>query len=82
MSLIRLVTIVVTLVRFGRLGKLVRHGKSCKHASRACGQFLRKLWTFLEIRQFMSVFPHKCALLYTIIPFLLEIMECIGKICN
>ena len=25
-----------------------RHGKSRKHASVACGQFFRKLWTFLD----------------------------------
>ena len=28
--------------------ELGRHGKSCKHASIACGQLLRKLWTFLD----------------------------------
>ena len=35
-----------------------RQGKSRKHASIACGQFLRKLWTFLDQQQFsFSFYP-------------------------
>ena len=35
-----------------------RHGKSCKHASVACGQFLRKSWTFLDKQKTLgSVYP-------------------------
>ena len=37
-----------------------RHGKSCKHASNACGQNLRKLWTFLDKKHFIAVFTHQC----------------------
>ena len=36
----------------------VRHGISRKHASIACRQFLKKLWTFLEKLQFsLSFYP-------------------------
>ena len=34
---------------------IIRHGKSCKHASAACGQFLRKLWTCIENTMFLVV---------------------------
>ena len=32
------------------------HGKSRKHASNACGQFLIKLWTFLNEQQIFGSF--------------------------
>ena len=35
---------------------MLRHGKSRKHASNACGQFLRKLWTFCVKQQFSCNF--------------------------
>ena len=41
---------------------MLRHGKSRKHASNACGQFLRKLWTFLFKPQFFfAIFTHQCS---------------------
>ena len=49
-----------------------RHGKSRKHASNACGQFLRKLWTFFVKQQFSPINAHKSALLSTINAFLFK----------
>ena len=33
-----------------------KHEKSRKRASIACGQFLRKLWKFLDLQQFFGSF--------------------------
>ena len=41
---------------------LSRHGKSWKHASIACGQFWRKLWTFLEKQHFFGSFNPSIAI--------------------
>ena len=35
---------------------LIRHGKSCKHASNACGQFFKNFLTFLDKQQFLCSF--------------------------
>ena len=42
-------------------GPKIRHGKSCKHASIACGQFLKKIGTFLYKQQIPCSF---CSLYY------------------
>ena len=62
-----------------------RHGKSHKHASIACGQFLSKLLTFLDkqpLLQFWPINAHKYVLLSTINPPLLENIWYDGKYCN
>ena len=58
--------------------------KSRKHASIACGQFLRRFWTFLEkttiFLQLLPINVHKSALSSTNYPFLLEIPDIMEKI--
>ena len=43
---------------YGKRWNIARYGKSRKHASIACRQFLRKLWTFLEKNSFLAVFTN------------------------
>ena len=56
----------------GVLGHICRHGKSRKHASNACGQFLKKLWTFLDKQQFSCSVCPKVVIIIHNSSFLLE----------
>ena len=51
---------------------IIRHGKSCKHASAACGQFLRKLWTFIENTMFSLNCPKALLACLQLFPCLLK----------
>ena len=56
-----------------------RHGKSRKYASIACGQFLRKLWTFLDKQQFScSFYPS----MPTILHYYTQLIHCCQKISD
>ena len=61
-----------------------RHGKSRKHANIACGQFLRKLWTFLDKQQYFdSFYPSMATSLYyypQLIHFWMKISDKMEKI--
>ena len=60
-----------------------RHGKSRKHASVVCGQFLRKLWTFLDKQQFScSFYPSMPTILHyypQLLNFCRKISDIMGK---
>ena len=60
-----------------------RHGKSRNHASTACGQFLRKLWTFWDKQRILGIFFSSMAISLhnscTIIVFQLRQIQCIEK---
>ena len=62
----------------------LRHGKSRKHASKACKQFLEKLWAFLDWQNFFAVSPgnaHKLILLSTLyLLFVRKYPMCWGKL--
>ena len=65
--------------------KETRHGNSRKHASIACGQLLRKLWTFLDEQYIFGNLTHKCpqnCVIVHIYPFLLDTISSFGKDCN
>ena len=66
--------------------KQCKHEKSPKHASVACGQLLRKLWTFLDPQQiFGSLYASMATNLHylsTINLFLLKNIQCFGKYWN
>ena len=57
--------------------------KSYKHASIACGQFLRKLWTFLVNNNFLAAYPSMATSLYyypQLIHFWMKISDKMEKI--
>ena len=62
----------------------LRHGKSRKHASNACGQFFLKIVDIFGqttiFLQFIPINAHKSVSLATINPFLLENIVSFGKI--
>ena len=43
---------------------IARYGKSHKHASIDCRQFLRTLWIFLDNHNFLAVLTHQCPKLW------------------
>ena len=68
---------------YGQRWNIARHGKSRKHASIYCRQFLRKLWTCLDKQQFFgSIYTSVATSLQywsTIDLFLFKDIQCSGK---
>ena len=63
-----------------------RHGKSRKHASIACGQFLQELWTFLYKPEVLAVFTYQLSQVCITYPqsiyFSSKISNILGKKIN